>query len=135
MGTFGGIGIYMGFKDGNVEVMGVIPGGPSDRAGLKAGDSILAVNSQPISEIEPSDVALRIRGEIDTPVEILIGRAGEENKTYKIGTIYHIYSNKVIYSYEYKLIKDKLKEHMRKFGTLNNLIMHPIKDISLLKTI
>ncbi len=83
-GTFGGIGIYMGFKEGKVYVMGVIPNGPSDKVGLKAGDVIWAVNSQPISEIEPSEVAMKIRGEVGSSVEILIGREGEEDKTYTI---------------------------------------------------
>ncbi len=84
MGTFGGIGIYMGFKEGKVYVLGLIKGGPSDKAGLQTGDVILAVNSQPISEIEPSEVAMKIRGEVGTQVELLIGRAGEEDKTYTI---------------------------------------------------
>ena len=43
-GAFGGIGVYMGFKDGGVQVMNVIPDSPSQRAGLLAGDEILAVS-------------------------------------------------------------------------------------------
>ena len=84
MGIFGGIGIYMGFKGDSVFVLGVIPGGPGEKVGLKADDVILAVNSQPISEIEPSEVALKIRGEIGTAVDLLIRREGEEDRTYSI---------------------------------------------------
>ena len=83
-GTFGGIGVYMSFKDNAVQILNVIPEGPGDKAGLKAGDSILAVNSQPVNEIEYGEVALKIRGEIGTPVELLIHREGEEDKTYTI---------------------------------------------------
>lgn len=83
-GTFGGIGVYMSFKDNSVQILNVIPDGPGDKAGLKTGDSILAVNSQPVSEIEYGEVALKIRGEIGTPVELLIHREGEEDKTYTI---------------------------------------------------
>ena len=83
-GTFGGIGVYMNFKDNGVQILNVIPDGPGDKAGLKTGDSILAVNSQPVSEIEYGEVALKIRGEIGTPVELLIHREGEEDKTYTI---------------------------------------------------
>ena len=83
-GSFGGIGVYMGFKDGGVQVLSVMPDSPGEKVGLMAGDSILAVNSQPISEIEPGEVALKIRGEVGSDVELLIHREGEEDKTYKI---------------------------------------------------
>lgn len=83
-GTFGGIGVYMGFKDGDVHVLSVIPDSPGEKVGLMAGDSILAVDSQPVSEIDPSEVALKIRGEVGSDVELLIHREGQEDKTYKI---------------------------------------------------
>ena len=83
-GAFGGIGVYMSFKDGGVQILNVIPNGPGDKSGLQAGDSILAVNSEPVSEIDYGEVALKIRGEVGTPVELLIHREGEENKTYTI---------------------------------------------------
>ena len=83
-GSFGGIGVYMGFRDGGVQVLGVIPESPGEKVGLLAGDSILAVNSQPVSEIEPGEVAMKIRGKVGTDVELLIRREGEEDKTYTI---------------------------------------------------
>lgn len=83
-GSFGGIGVYMGFKDNGVQVLGVIPESPGEKVGLQAGDSILAVDSQPIEEIDPAEVALKIRGEIGTNVELLIHREGEEDKIYTI---------------------------------------------------
>ena len=83
-GTFGGIGVYMGFKDGGVNVLSVIPDSPGEKVGLMAGDSILAVDSQPVADIDPSEVALKIRGEVGSDVELLIHREGQEDKTYKI---------------------------------------------------
>lgn len=83
-GSFGGIGVYMGFREDGVYVLGVIPESPGEKAGLKAGDVILAVNSQSTSEIEPSEVALKIRGEVGSTVSLLIHREGEEDKTYEI---------------------------------------------------
>ena len=83
-GSFGGIGVYMGFIEGSVQVLGVIPESPGEKVGLLAGDSILAVNSQPVSEIEPGEVALKIRGKVGTTVELLIRREGEEDKIYTI---------------------------------------------------
>lgn len=83
-GSFGGIGVYMGFKEDGVYILGVIPDSPGEKVGLMAGDAILAVNSQPVSEIEPGEVALKIRGEVGSSVELLIRRDGEEDKTYTI---------------------------------------------------
>ena len=83
-GSFGGIGVYMGFKEGNVNVLSVMPDSPGEKVGLMAGDLILAVDSQPVTEIDPSEVALKIRGKVGSDVELLIHREGEEDKTYKI---------------------------------------------------
>ena len=83
-GAFGGIGVYMSFKNGGVQVMSVIPNGPGHRAGLQAGDEILAVNGQPVEEISPGEVALKIRGQVGTNVELLIHREGAENLTFNL---------------------------------------------------
>ena len=83
-GSFGGIGVYMGFRENSVYVLGVIPDSPGEKAGLMTGDSILEVDSTPISEIEPGEVALKIRGEVGSTVKLLIHREGEEDKTYTI---------------------------------------------------
>ena len=83
-GAFGGIGVYMGFKNGGVQVMNVIPDSPGQRAGLQAGDEILAVDGQPVEEISPGEVALKIRGKIGTSVELLIHREGVDDKTYNL---------------------------------------------------
>ena len=83
-GSFGGIGVYMGFKDGGVQVISVMPDSPGEQAGLQAGDSIIAVDGQPVSEILPDEVALKIRGESGTNVDLLIHREGQEDQTYTI---------------------------------------------------
>lgn len=83
-GSFGGIGVYMGFKNGGVQVVNVIPDSPGQKAGLLAGDEILAVDGLSVTEISPGEVALKIRGEIGTPVELLIRREGSEDKTYNL---------------------------------------------------
>ena len=83
-GAFGGIGVYMSFKNGGVQIMNVIPDGPSYRAGLLAGDEILAVDGKPVEEFSPGEVALKIRGEVGTQVELLIRRDGMEDKIYNL---------------------------------------------------
>ena len=83
-GNFGGIGVYMGFKNNEVYVMSVMPDSPGEEAGLQAGDYILAVDGKPVTEISPDEVALKIRGEAGTNVELLIHREGQEDKTFTI---------------------------------------------------
>ena len=102
-GSFGGIGVYMGFKDGGVQVISVMPDSPGERVGLMAGDSILAVNSQPVTEISPDEVALKIRGEIGSTVDLLIHREGQEDKTYTITR--EIIKVKTVYG---KMLSDSL---------------------------
>ena len=79
-GEFGGIGVTMGFKGGGVHVISVLEGTPGEAAGIQAGDEILAVDGTPVSELQPEEVALHIRGEIGTDVTLKIHRKGTEDK-------------------------------------------------------
>ena len=83
-GSFGGVGIVMGFKDNKITVISVMEGTPSEAAGIKTGDEIIAVDGTPTSEIEPEEVVLHIRGEIGTDVTLKIHRAGEEDRDYVV---------------------------------------------------
>ena len=79
-GSFGGIGVVMGFKDKKVAVISVLDDTPGQKAGIQTGDEIVAVDGTPVSEIQPEEVAMRIRGDIGTQVNITIHREGEEDK-------------------------------------------------------
>ena len=79
-GSFGGIGVTMGFKDNNVKIISVLEGTPGEAAGLRAGDEILAVDGTPTSELQNEEVALRIRGEAGTQVVLRILRDGMEQE-------------------------------------------------------
>ena len=83
-GSFGGIGIYMGFKDDKVTVISVMDDTPGAKAGLEAGDEILAIDGTSVSAYQPEEVALHIRGEVGTSVTLTIHRDGEEDKDYTI---------------------------------------------------
>ena len=83
-GSFGGVGIVMGFKDNKITVISVMEGTPSEAAGIKTGDEIIAVDGTPTNEIEPEEVVLHIRGEIGTDVTLKIRRVGEEDKDYVV---------------------------------------------------
>ena len=83
-GAFGGIGVTMGFKDDKVTIMAVLEGTPGEKVGLKVGDEIMSVDGTPVTEYQPEEVALHIRGDAGTEVKLLIHRADEEDKEYAI---------------------------------------------------
>ncbi len=91
-GEFGGIGVTMGFKDSKVTIISVLDDTPGQHAGLEAGDEIMAVDGTPVSEMQPEEVAMHIRGEVGTKVVLTIERDGEtqdytiERATIKIDT-------------------------------------------------
>ena len=83
-GSFGGIGVVMGFKDHKVTVISVMDGTPGQNAGIQPGDEIEAVDGTATTEIQPEQVAMRIRGEAGTAVTLTIHREGTEDKDYTI---------------------------------------------------
>lgn len=82
-GAFGGVGVVMGIREDKVPVViSPIEGTPSDVAGIKSGDKILAVDGVDTKTIPYEEIAARIRGEVGTEVVLSIRREGEEDKDY-----------------------------------------------------
>ena len=76
-GSFGGIGATVGVRNGQIIVVAPIPGTPAEKAGIKAGDAIVAVNGESTSGLSIEEVVLRIRGQQDTSVTVTIQHQGE----------------------------------------------------------
>ena len=83
-GAFGGIGVTMGFKDNRVTIISVLEGTPGEKAGLLAGDEIMAVDGTSVAELQPEEVVLGIRGEVGTQVALTIHREGQEDTDYQL---------------------------------------------------
>ena len=83
-GEFGGIGVTMGFKDNKVTIVAVLEGTPGEAAGLKANDEIVAVDGTPVTEYQPEEVSLHIRGAAGSDVTLTIHREGEGDRDYTI---------------------------------------------------
>ena len=83
-GAFGGIGVTMGFKDDKVTIISVLEGTPGEKAGLLAGDEIMAVDGTSVAELQPEEVVLGIRGEVGTQVALTIHREGQEDTDYQL---------------------------------------------------
>ena len=77
-GNFEGIGITFNVPNDTAIVIGVIPGGPSEKAGLVQGDRILRVDEKVIAgKRTPQDSMVRLmKGPSGTKVKILVQRDG-----------------------------------------------------------
>lgn len=76
---FYGIGVTVNQRNGRIYVLGVSPGRPAEKAGLRYGDAIIAVNGKSAKDWDQSDALKHVRGEPGTSVELTIERAGESN--------------------------------------------------------
>lgn len=85
MGNFVGIGIYM-VKDeatNRIKVLAPIKDSPAEKAGVLAGDFIIAVNDEEFTGDQLSIISTKIKGEEGSTVKLKILR-GEEEKEFEI---------------------------------------------------
>ena len=77
-GKFDGIGIVFNMAPDTVIVLNVIPSGPSDRAGVKAGDRIIRINDSLVAgqKIPQRDIVKRLRGKRGSKVKLSLERQG-----------------------------------------------------------
>lgn len=80
-GEFEGIGAGLGIIDGAVTVLGTLPDSPANKAGLAAGDRILAVDGQPTAGVDMNTIISHIRGAKGTVVSLLIAKAKSQKET------------------------------------------------------
>lgn len=71
-GEFFGVGIEISTENNQLIVVSPIEDTPADKAGLKAGDIILAVDGQPTQDMSTQEAVSKIRGPKGTAVELLI---------------------------------------------------------------
>ena len=77
-GSFSGIGVQFNIQEDTIYIVDVISGGPSERAGLMAGDRIIEVNDTLFvgKEINNEKVFKKLRGPKDSNVRLGIVRRG-----------------------------------------------------------
>ena len=83
-GHFSGIGIQFTIKDDTIHVNSVIPGGPSEKVGLMAGDRIIEVDDSAFvgKKVTNSEAMKRLKGEKGSKVKLGIFRPGETETLY-----------------------------------------------------
>lgn len=79
-GSFSGIGIQFTIQDDTIHINSVIPGGPSEKVGLMAGDRIISINDKPfVGEIVTNKESMnRLKGPKGSEVKLGILRPYEK---------------------------------------------------------
>jgi carboxyl-terminal processing protease len=75
-GKFAGIGVEVELREEAIIILATIEGSPAERAGLKSGDRILAVDAQTIKEIGYDKLVRRMRGTAGTHVKLTVVHPG-----------------------------------------------------------
>ncbi len=82
-GEFGGLGMEVTQENGLVKVVSPIDDTPASRAGVKAGDLIVAIDDEPVMGLTLSEAVEKMRGEIGSQIKLLIKR-GETAEPFEL---------------------------------------------------
>jgi len=75
-GEYVGVGMQLGERDGWATVIEPIPGGPAERAGVQAGDRVVAVEGEGTRRLSNDEVVRLLRGAPGSPVSFTLDRIG-----------------------------------------------------------
>ncbi|MWV61764.1 PDZ domain-containing protein [Helicobacter saguini] len=76
-GSFSGIGIQIGIKDGALTVIAPLDDTPAKKAGIKSGDIILKIDDKPTLDMKIDNAVSLMKGKKGTKVVLTIIRSGE----------------------------------------------------------
>ncbi|MGQ3683495.1 MAG: MXAN_5808 family serine peptidase [Candidatus Loosdrechtia sp.] len=71
-GKFGGLGMVVGLRDGQLTVISPIEGTPAARSGIKAGDKIVEIDGESTINMNLTECVGKLRGDPDTEVTLSI---------------------------------------------------------------
>jgi carboxyl-terminal processing protease len=80
-GNFSGIGVEFQMFYDTLNVLNVLPGGPSEKAGMQVGDKIIKVNDTITIagvKMEPDEIRKALRGETGSTVKVTVLRNGKQ---------------------------------------------------------
>jgi carboxyl-terminal processing protease len=78
---FGGIGISLENASDDFRITAVTEQSPAERAGLRAGDRIVAIDGQPTTGRHPADIIHMLRGPVSSTVTVTVARDGVPGTT------------------------------------------------------
>lgn len=77
-GSFEGVGMEVGKKDGVLTVIAPMPGSPSEKAGIKIGDKIIKIGDKTTLDMTVDEAVKLIRGPKGTDISIQVYRDGND---------------------------------------------------------
>jgi len=77
-GEYEGIGAWVDTSGDYLTIISPIPNTPADKAGLKSGDKVIAVDGKDMTGTQPDLVLRQVKGPAGTKVKITIQREGEK---------------------------------------------------------
>jgi carboxyl-terminal processing protease len=75
-GRFGGVGMLVGSKDGKYVVIACFEGSPAYRAGLRAGDSVIQIDGEPLNRLTLHEVLAKVRGRVGSRMTLVVRPRG-----------------------------------------------------------
>jgi carboxyl-terminal processing protease len=94
---FGGIGVKVAVADGKVRIISVMQYTPAQRAGLQPEDIILAIDGQDVAGMDQRQVVEKLRGPVDSRVELTLLRADMAAPTAVLLSRAHVVPETVVY--------------------------------------
>ena len=76
-GSYAGIGAYVDTEGTLLTITKPMPNSPAEKAGLQAGDQVIAVDGQDVTSLLPEVVRQKVLGPAGTKVKLTIQRPGE----------------------------------------------------------
>ncbi len=84
-GIFGGVGLILATGSAEeLKVQGVLPGSPAEKAGVKKGDLIVAVNGKAVSDITAMGAADLMKGPVGSEVSLSVLREKDDKHEFKL---------------------------------------------------
>jgi carboxyl-terminal processing protease len=80
-GNFVGLGVELKSAEGSLLIVKVIPGSPAERAGIRGGDRIVAVDGRSTSEMSTDQAANMLQGKEGTQVSVSVVAQGARPRT------------------------------------------------------
>ncbi len=75
-GSFGGLGIEVGLRDGTITVIRVIEDNPASKVDMRPGDKIVQIDAESTVTMNLNDAVSRLRGPAGTSVKVYVMRDG-----------------------------------------------------------
>ncbi len=96
-GSFGGIGVVLGEKDGQAYIIEVYDGTPAKKVGVKAGDVFRTIGGVTRAKWTSDEVVKRVRGEEGTKIAIVFERPAKDPKADPTAEKFTLTRAKIVY--------------------------------------